>query len=305
MLQNQNLTGQNSSYLTTIKVPKGRHLHMLQFIQQIQQELKYRHLNMLAYEPRVEFQMDHGNYLLKTATTSQELKSAFKLRYDVFYNNDKKNSLKLDVDTYDSICDHLIIVDKKTEAVVGTYRMNSSSSLQDFYSQSEFDLKSFVLPYSNFVELGRACIDIQHRTGVVISLLWKGIYFYMRQMKADLLLGCSSIKNITPKQAALITKYFEQTRSLSCKYKIKPHLTFQVPFFDEHLSSMPKILSSEQMKEAEDLIPSLLKTYLKVGAEILGEPAYDADMHCIDFLTCLKVENLAQRYEKRLEKVAV
>lgn len=278
---------------------------MLQFIQQIQQELKFRHLDMVAYEPRVEFQMDQGNYLLKTATTTQELKSAFKLRYDVFYNNDKKDVHKLDIDVYDSVCDHLIIVDKKTEAVVGTYRMNNSSSLQDFYSQSEFDLKSFALPYSNFVELGRACIDTQHRTGVVISLLWKGIYFYMRHVKASLLFGCSSIKNITPKQAALVTKYFEQTGSLNCKYKIKPHLSFKVPFFDEYFSSMPEKLSEEQMKAAEGLIPSLLKTYLKVGAEILGEPAYDADMHCMDFLTCLKVENLAQRYEKRLEKVAI
>ena len=278
---------------------------MLQFIQQIQQDLKFRNLDMVAYEPRVEFQMDQGKYILKTATTTQELKAAFKLRYDVFYNYDKKDGLRLDMDVYDSICDHLIILDKETNAVVGTYRMNNSSSLQDFYSQSEFDLKSFVLPYGNFVELGRACIDKNHRSGVVISLLWKGIYFYMRHTKADLLFGCSSIKNITPKQAALVTKYFEQTGALSTKYKIMPHLSFKVPFFDEYFHAMPAKLSDEEIKQAEDLIPSLLKTYLKVGAEILGEPAFDADMNCMDFLTCLKVENLAQRYEKRLEKVAV
>lgn len=278
---------------------------MLQFIQQIQSELKFRNLDMVAYEPRVEFQMDQGNYWLKTATTTQELKSAFKLRYDVFYNNDKKSGVKYDIDVYDSICDHLIIIDKKNNSVVGTYRMNNSTSLQDFYSQSEFDLKSFALPYSNFVELGRACIDSQHRTGVVISLLWKGIYFYMRHVKARLLFGCSSIKNLSPRQAALVTKYFEQTGSLNCKYKIQPHLSFRVPFFDEHFKALPAELTPEQMKDAEALIPSLLKTYLKVGAEILGEPAYDADMHCMDFLTCLKVENLAQRYEKRLEKTAI
>ena len=275
---------------------------MIQFIQQIQQELKFRNLNMMAYEPRVQFEMELGNYILKTATTAQELKSAFKLRYDVFF---EESPTKLDIDTYDALCDHLVIIDKTLNTVVGTYRMNNSSNLQDFYSQSEFDLKSFALPYSNFVELGRACISPKHRTGAIISLLWKGIYFYMRHVKADLLFGCSSIKNISSKQAVLISKYFEQTKALNCRYRINPHLSFKVPFFDEYMMQFPNDLTPLQMLEAEALIPSLLKTYLKVGAEILGEPAYDAEMNCMDYLTCLKVENLAERYEKRLEKRAV
>lgn len=275
---------------------------MLQFIQQIAQDLKFRNLDMVAYEPRLQFEMTQGSYILKTATTADELKSAFRLRYDCFFDDGKN---KLDIDLYDSVCDHLIIIDSKTGAVAGTYRMNNSSNLQDFYSQTEFDLKSFVLPYSNFLELGRACIAPKYRTGVVISLLWKGIYFYMRHMKANLLFGCASIKDISPRQAALVYKYFEQIGALSPKYKIKPHLSYKIPLFDDYLSNFSEILSEQQIQEAEGLIPSLLKTYLKVGAEIAGEPAYDPEMNTMDYLTCLKVENLAQRYEKRLEKVAI
>lgn len=274
---------------------------MIQFVQQIQQDLKFRNLNMHDHEPRVQFEMECGNYLLKTATTTSELKSAFRLRYDIFYKEDRH---KLDIDNYDALCDHLVILDQKTQGVVGTYRMNNSTSLQDFYSQSEFDLKSFVLPYGNFVELGRACIAPKHRNGVVLSLLWKGIYFYVRHVKADLLFGCASIKDITPKQAVLVSKYFEQTGALNCKYKISPHLSYKVPFFDEYKISLPEQLSAEQIQEAQDLIPSLLKTYLKLGAEILGEPAYDADMNTMDYLTCLKTENLAGRFDKRLKKMA-
>ncbi|MFN3454310.1 MAG: GNAT family N-acetyltransferase [Pseudobdellovibrio sp.] len=274
---------------------------MLQLIQNVHQDLKLRHLNLYDYKPRLEFEITQGNYILKTATKIDELKNAFRLRYNIFFEESRH---KLDVDHYDSICDHLIIVEKKTESVVGTYRMNSSSSFQNFYSQSEFDLKSFVLPYSKFVELGRACISPLHRNGVVISLLWKGIYFYMKQMRADLLFGCSSIKNINPKETALVTKYFEQTNALNTKYPIKPHLSFKIPFYDEYKSLLPKTLSSEEMQHAEKFIPSLLKTYLKVGAEIIGEPAFDIEMNCVDYLTCLKVENLAERYERRLEKIA-
>lgn len=278
---------------------------MLNFVQKVSQDFKLRNLNLNKYEPRIHFTIEQGPYLLKTATSLLELKAAFRLRHHVFFNDDLGDQLKLDVDIYDSLCDHLIIVDQTTQNIVGTYRLNYSRNLKDFYSHSQYDLKSFVLPQAQFLELGRACIAKQHRTGPVISLLWKGIYFYMRQIKADILFGCSSIKNIPPFQAALLMKYFEQKLIFSTSYKIIPRRQFKIPQFDEHYQSLPETLSEHQINEAEKIIPSLLKTYIKVGAKIISEPAYDKDMNCIDFLTCLNVENLAQRYEKRLGKLQV
>lgn len=273
---------------------------MIVFFEKIQQNFKFRSLDMLNHTPKVQFEMQMGQYTLKTATEVHELKSAFKLRHRCFYGG---TSEVMDIDEFDSVCDHLIIVDQKTQKVVGTYRMNNSTSLFDFYSHTEFDMKSFILPYTNFVELGRACIDAQHRNGIVITLLWKGIYFYMKHVKADVLFGCSSIKNATPEQAALIYRYFQQKGLINSKYQIKPRLSYKVPLFEENYGQYQDFLSESQIKEAESLIPSLLKSYIKAGAEILGEPAFDPDMNTIDFLTCLKTQNLAQKFERKFERM--
>ncbi len=275
---------------------------MVQFIKQIQQDLKYRNLDMPSHQPHLEFEMDHGNYLLKTATKQHELKEAFKLRYQMFY---KECSYSLDVDAYDSLCDHLVIIDKRSQAVIGTYRLNPANHIDDFYSQTEFDLSGFIQPYKKYLELGRACIDQNHRNGVVISLLWKGIYYYMRQVKADILFGCTSIADINPRQAALVQMYLKEkggiNNQLNFEFNIKTQMSYKVPFFDDFTDSY-KQLTSDQIIEAEKLVPALLKTYLKVGAYVATEPAYDSEMNTMDFFTYLNVENLADRYEKRLEK---
>lgn len=271
---------------------------MVQFIKQIQQDLKYRSLDMPSHQPHLEFEMDHGHYLLKTATKQNELKEAFKLRYQMFY---KECSYSLDVDAYDSLCDHLVIIDKRTEAVIGTYRLNPANHIDDFYSQTEFDLSHFIQPYKKYLELGRACIDQNHRNGVVISLLWKGIYYYMRQVKADILFGCTSIADINPRQAALVQMYLKEKGALNFEINIKTQMSYKVPFFEDFTDSY-KQLTADQIIEAEKLVPALLKTYLKVGAFVATEPAYDSEMNTMDFFTYLNVENLVDRYEKRLEK---
>lgn len=63
--------------------------------------------------------------------------------------------------------------------------------------------------------------------------------------------------------------------------------------FDAWFSYFHNGLTPEQAQEAEALMPSLLKSYLKLGAKVICEPAYDEEFDCIDFLTVLKRENLS------------
>lgn len=55
-----------------------------------------------------------------------------------------------------------------------------------------------------------------------------------------------------------------------------------------------KGLTDSQSEEVEQIIPALLKSYLRLGAKVAGQPAFDEEFNCIDFLTILKKENLCQ-----------
>lgn len=275
---------------------------MITFLTDLQQTLKFRSYEMHKFTAKFQFEVEVGSYVLKTAETVEELKAAFTLRHQVFFDSAFKDQGRLyDIDKFDALCDHLIIVDKNSKKIVGTYRMNNSNVQHQFYSSTEFDLEKIMASGKNCVELGRACIDQDHRKGIVISLLWRGIYQYMKNAKAEMLFGCSSIKKVNARQSALILRYFEMHNMVNTEFKTNPWYSFKMPLLDEYLQHYTNPLTEDQIEEAQSLIPSLLKSYLKYGAKIAGEPAWDSEMKCIDFLTIMPVENLSAQIEKKLK----
>ncbi len=231
-----------------------------------------------------------------------EVLECFKLRHEVFCvemaANPRKS--KLDFDRYDNFCDHLIIVHEETEEIVGTYRMNFSETSDQFYTESEFEIGNWIQNQNSpFIELGRACIKKEHRRGVVISLLWKGISEYMKFMGAEKLIGCSSIKLTDARSAALVHKYFESTNVLT-EELYKPNDEYQMKDLLFWLMVFSKGLSDNQKAEAEEKIPSLLKSYIRAGARIMSYPAYDKDFKCIDYVTVMVRSEMDQKLAKKL-----
>ena len=77
---------------------------------------------------------------MKTVENGSELAAVLRLRHDVFYREllGKRKIFQLDVDRFDFFCDHLVIIDNRTEDMVGTYRLNASTFSNRFYTESEF-----------------------------------------------------------------------------------------------------------------------------------------------------------------------
>ena len=166
-----------------------------------------------TYRPHLIIDLETKNYRLKTATSLDELIGAFKLRHENFLQDICETNEIYDVDEYDHRCDHLIIIDKESETIVGTYRVICSKFHHNFYSQSEFNLDGFLKKEGVKVELGRACITASHRNGNVIDLLWRGIGQYSMKVQADYLFGCSSVK-ITEKQKAFDLCFYLKEKNL-------------------------------------------------------------------------------------------
>lgn len=275
---------------------------MVSMIDNVIQTSQIYYTRLSNWKSKVDLYIQVGPYILTMARTKKEVLECFKLRHEVFCvemaGNPKKS--KLDFDKYDNFCDHLIIVHEPTDEIVGTYRMNFSETSDQFYTESEFDITNWIENQKNpFIELGRACIEKEHRRGIVITLLWRGIAEYMKLMGAEKLIGCSSVKVSDARSAALIYKYFESTGALS-EEVFKPHDKYQMKDLLFWLMVFSKGLSENQLIEASEKIPSLLKSYIKAGAKVSSYPAYDEEFKCIDFATVMIRAEMDPKLVKKL-----
>jgi len=231
-----------------------------------------------------------GKLVLSMASTPQELREVQRLRYKVFIETMGLTALEradgLDSDEFDEHCDHLIVRDSDTLMVVGTYRLlsaNRARKLGRLYSEGEFDLGRLNNIRGRIVEAGRACIHPDYRGGSVIMLLWSGLAEYMRRENAEFLVGCASISLADGGHNA-VAVYQQLIKNLApLEYRVTPHLPF--PFSRLEAAQKPQV-------------PALLKGYMRSGAWICGEPAWDPDFESADLFLLMPLAKLDPRYAR-------
>lgn len=246
---------------------------------------------------KVPVYFEKGSYIVKTIESRNELKEVMKLRYQVFHKEYRKKKFPfgLDVESLDPVADHLVIIDKESQKIVGTYRLICSEFSNVFYSQSEFTVQGFFERPGVKLELSRACIHKDYRKGVVMNLLWRGLVKYMNEVKAKYLFGCSSVKTMDPKEVSLVVEYFTKQGAIADSIQARPLPIYEMPRLTVLTTDSAEALS----KSVEEMIPALLQSYLKAGAKVSAIPALDRDFKCVDFFTVLDMESLTQLYERR------
>lgn len=240
--------------------------------------------------------------IVRLAQTPEEIKSAQRLRYQIFFEDfgatpnpkDPNTLAKIDIDEYDEYCEHLIAIDTQSQKIVGTYRIltpTRARELGKWYSQSEFDISSLYSINDSMVEVGRSCVDKNYRGGGIIAKLWSGIVHYLLKGNYQYLIGCASIPlNMGEEEVAQIIN-ITQTHLAPLNLQAKPHIQY-IPYT---LSQNTNIINSN---DSRILLPPLLKGYLHAGAWVAGAPAYDAVFNTADVLVVLNINNVEKRYLK-------
>jgi len=245
-----------------------------------------------------------GRYQLRLAQSVEDRDAACRLRFRVF-NIELGEGLEssyqtgLDSDQFDLFCEHLLVEDKLSRRIVGTYRMQSGQSAArnlGYYSEQEFNLAPYEPLRAGILELGRASIDRDHRTPEVLTLLWRGIAQYATDMGLRYLIGCSSLNSQEPAQGWQMYHQLEHYR-VSREFETLPTKRFACP--TEHIGREPQQPAQQESKTVPTQpsipvkIPKLLKTYLAIGARIAAPPAWDREFGTIDFLTLLDLKMLS------------
>jgi putative hemolysin len=265
--------------------------------------------------PRVHAEV--GRYSLRLAENAEDRDAACRLRFRVFnieLGEGLESSYRTgrDTDRFDSCCEHLLVEDKHEDnparRIVGTYRMQSGATAArnlGYYSEQEFSFAPYEALRPGILELGRACIDREHRTPEVLMLLWRGIAQYACDMGLRYLIGCSSINSQDPAEGWQLFGQLENYR-VSAEFETVPTAAYGCPIEQQSASAQPSPCPSDRLMPeppastpAQCKVPKLLRTYLAIGARIAAPPAWDRAFGTIDFLTLLDLKLLSASARNR------
>lgn len=249
-----------------------------------------------------------GTLEVRLAQTAAEVRQAQKVRYQVFYQegpafpSPARLLARRDIDRYDAICDHLLVIDHAARArsalnrptVVGTYRLLRQPLAEQyggFYTAGEFDISGLVARHSRlqFLELGRSCVLSTHRNKRTVELLWLGIHAYFLQNQCDVMFGCASLDGTDPNRMALPLSFLHHYAGAP-----EPGRARALPQRYVEMNWMSK--EAIDPKAALRALPPLIKGYLRLGAYIGDGAVIDHEFGTTDVLIVLPVSAIKQRY---------
>lgn len=244
----------------------------------------------------------------RLAGTPAEIRAAQALRYQVFkqefgtFKRPAGSLLQaegLDRDHYDTICDHLLVIDESRTGpigsrIVGTYRLLRQEVARDhggFYSTSEFEIGSLVArhPHLRFLELGRSCVLPDYRTRRTVELLWQGIWAYVLSHGIDAMFGCASFPGTVPAAHALALSQLHHHHRAKDRWFASARAELYQP-----MNWMPAEAIS--IKSALSALPPLIKGYLRLGASFGDGAVIDTVFGTTDVLVILPVSAISDRY---------
>jgi putative hemolysin len=250
--------------------------------------------------------IDAGRFTVRLAESDEDVAAAQRLRYRVFveemgaHPSPEDAAVRRERDRYDPYFEHLLLIDNEADdpdverGVVGAYRLLRGRKAREgigFYGTSEYDLKLLETYPRECVELGRSCIDVGHRGGSGMHLLWSGLGQYLGEHDIAIMFGVASFHGTDPAEIAQALSYLHHNHLAPADLRVTARPANRVEM---------DILPPEQVDKLEAMrqIPALIKAYIRLGG-IVGEGAYiDHDFNTVDVCLLVDAARMVARYRK-------
>lgn len=249
-----------------------------------------------------EIYKDH--FKVKLVETEEELYKVRRLRYEELicgHRDPKTITFEESFTDEDRDCDNLIVVDTNTDQVVGSYRFitkemfnRPNCRIESFYSEWGFNIEAIKnQPYKS-LELGKAAVHRDYRSGAVIKLMLKGASEYAKEHNIRLLFGIITMPEMTKEDLLNVFCYLYHTRPQTDPtlqpYALEPSIPMDsVPF------------EQVDVAKAKRQIPTAVKPYLMLGCKFAKSacPRNKLLWHP-DMLIMLDLENMDEHYAQYL-----
>ena len=244
-------------------------------------------------------------YTLLLSTDADLVDAAQRLRHDVFTSEPGFTVAGApdgrDADRFDEHCDHLLVREDESGELVGCYRMlppPGAIAAGSLYTATEFDVRGLDALRPSLVEMGRAVVRADHRNGAVVLLMWAGILAYLDRCGYDYVTGCVSVPvagdGPPGSQIRGVRDFVSRRHAAPAEYTVYPY--------------RPVVLDGRGLDAIappdRPSLPPLMRGYLRLGAQVCGEPAHDPDFGVGDFPALLDKRRADTRYLTRLRSVS-
>jgi putative hemolysin len=245
-------------------------------------------------------------YTLLLSTDPELIEAAQRLRHDVF-TSEPGFALAgatdgRDADRFDEYCDHLLVREDNSGELVGCYRMlppPGAIAAGGLYTATEFDVGALDPLRPELVEMGRAVVREDHRNGGVVLLMWAGILAYLDRCNYEYVTGCVSVpvhgadEEAPGSQIRGVRDFVLRRHGAPEQYTVYPY--------------RPVTVDGNGLDDIDPpgrvAVPPLMRGYLRLGAQVCGEPAHDPDFGVGDFPALLDKRRADTRYLRRLRSV--
>lgn len=249
--------------------------------------------------------VEESPYLVRLATSSQDLTAAQALRYQVFVRELGgdgplvDHAQGLERDAFDPFFDHLILVDRRIDPatcahVIGAYRIlpgDRRAAAGRFYSETEFDLSPLLASGRNLLELGRSCVHADHRGGTAMFHLWNGLAEYVLDRGIEILFGAASFHGADSAALARPLSYLHHNHLAPAAMRVRA--------LPPHRQEMDLIPADRlDRRAALAATPALIKAYLRLGG-FVGDGAWiDRAFNTTDVCLVMDTAQMSARHRE-------
>jgi len=238
-----------------------------------------------------------GRYCARLADSAGDIQAAQALRYRCFVD---ARGGGLDGDPFDAACQHVLVEDRKSGALVCCFRLlplENGACIGKSYSAQYYDLSGLRNFTGPMVELGRFCIAPDVHDPDILRVAWGAITRFVDDDGVEMLFGCSSFQGT---DAAVYLDAFAmlKERHLAPKRWLPQIKAPNVVRFAQKLRAAP------DRRQAQLGMPPLLRTYLLMGGWVSDHAVVDTDLNTLHVFTGLEIKAVPPGRARLLRAVA-
>jgi putative hemolysin len=235
-----------------------------------------------------------GRYRVRFSYAAEDIEAAAQLRATVFRGDPEL----CDIETLDARCCHVLVERIEDAALVCCFRMScfeDGSGLDQSYAAQFYDLSRLRAYPGSCVELGRFCTAPQESDPDILRAAWAAVAAFVDAQGVGLLFGCSSFPGTRaePHQAAFAR--------LHARHRAPPTWAPGI--------KAPETLSFDQLPASDGgqalaQMPSLLRSYLGMGAWVSDHAVIDRDLQTMHVFTGVEVAAIPPARKRALRMLA-
>lgn len=200
-----------------------------------------------------------------------------------------------DVDPFDETCIQVLIEDRRTDRLVGCFRMltmSGGSEIRRSYSAGFYDLGRLERHTAPMTELGRFCVLPGARDPDILRAAWGAVTAHVDAHSVQMLFGCTSFRGTDPAPYKGAFALLAQRHLAPPDWAPQRRAPQTVPLAQGQ--------GAPDARRAAQALPSLLRSYLAMGGKVSDHAVVDPVMNTLHVFTGLEIAAIPEARKRLL-----